>query len=277
MFGFGILTKFVKPYVLIPLLILIILVQGYFLLKPRAHKPDVMRRSIAEQVCWEAADRIDRELEERHGEEMAIAHFKNDPSRFVTEKMIHIMSRKGKFTIPEETLIDNILKKLDFDETQSEVLNDIIVGVKAAGGDLLLDGNVREFRSTQDKAVCTISFAVYDVDTEETLTEFTITRRRFAGPFGTSWHVFMLRCLAWLVIVLALPILGITVVRNVVEMESNVANTVLLLLYGIIGAVLGLLLIGMMGPPWWQWFTIIVTFIFSMMYVWYIAAKLVQG
>jgi len=276
MFGLKILRTIIKPKYIIPILLLIIIIESYFLIRPRARKPQGIQQKVADEACWEASAQMDKKLEKYFGKKIVITRFKNDPSYYITEKMKEIFVKKGNFQIQEETYIDNLLNKIEVDETQSKFASDIINKLRSIGADILITGNVKEFRSTENKAIITLSLKAQNIKENKEIATIEITRKRYSGPFGKSWNSFVFRCIAWFLIIILLPVTFIVPLRNLIEIDSNAMKAVILIFYGLLGMTLGILLIGHMGPTWWGWLTVIVTFITSFIYVWWFSSRLVE-
>lgn len=194
---------------------------------------------------------------------IAVVHFSNDPSDFVTETVREAANKQGGFHVVKSSLTDRFCKMVGRvndgvstrEQAISETLGDGVEGV--------LWGRVNRLENERDGATFTGDYELYDLRKGqpgysgkirqstvpgrfETAKDMDQTAGNYRLPLyshasGVPWHI---RFLLFVVAVLLLPVVTISFIRTMVAKKSNGVNAFVLGIYTTVDLILAFFMVG---------------------------------
>lgn len=239
-------------------LALFILWQAWDHFGPRKPELGPPLRQLADRVMPTAV----AELREKRASlrSVALLHLENDPSDYVTEQLRAAIERNNVFDLPDTTLGYKIRNDLRLRHDSYGSPEPALAAAAARGGvQGVLFGTVHALDSDA-RGRTWIDLELQLADVAQKRVVFTGRYTGQSGGGGGSVGVsrnpttdggFRLdRLLAWVVVVLLLPVFTIAFIRAMVRRRSNGANVFTLGVYTTVDAALAYLLLGV-ALSWW--------------------------
>ncbi|MFW6106583.1 MAG: hypothetical protein ACOC8H_00310 [bacterium] len=243
---------------------------GWTTLGPRKPEVGPARQKLATQ----AIEEIVETLRQNRGEaqNVVLLHFANDPSDHFTNQLRSVIERRGTLNLQDRTLMEKVRNQLELRHPPCSSTDEAAEEAAEAGADAALYGEINRFESFPGGARIDVNYwlvssggeviypGVYVHDTSpppppppkagaevgdtEKATEFEATE-------STPWFK---RGLAWLVVVLLLPVFTFAFIRHMVGKESNRTNAAMLSIYTLADGILAYLLVGAALDGFWPIF-----------------------
>lgn len=221
---------------------------GWQHLGPRKPEIGPVRNHLANKAAGEIAET----LRQNRGEvyDVVLLHFTNDPTDYFTDSLRRKIEQRGIFDLRDRTFLEKLRNKLNLRHPtcdSSDAGAKVAEQRKAQG---ILIGTVKSFESYPGGSKIEVAYELVSKDG-------TIA---YAGQYAKESSAFFLkpevmqesvqsiawfqRGLAWLVLVLLLPVFTISFIRTMARRRSNKSNAFVLAVYTIIDAILAWFLIG---------------------------------
>lgn len=230
---------------------------GWQHLGPETPKVDPELADAAKTVIAQ----IVTDLREHRGSvrHVAVLRFDGDGSGAITEGLRERIEFSGVLDIEPTALMTRARKHLNLREPSFGDLDEAL----AEGKDLdvagVIFGKIRRFETVADGVAWDIDVGFGDVAAKNSLMQKTYSKDDSAtaagaaaaavedGSDGYSWFT---RSLAWVLIVLLLPVVTISFIRAAVRRKSNGVNAFVLCVYTLCDAALACLMVGAALASW---------------------------
>ncbi|MCY2927906.1 MAG: hypothetical protein NTV86_00140 [Planctomycetota bacterium] len=230
---------------------------------PEEPRIDSARTKALESVIADIA----RDLQgSRKGlRQVAMLQFQGDGSGIITDSLRSKLEYVGVFDLESRGVTTKLRRKLGLREPAYGTADEAIREGNSLGAKGVLAGNVRRFESVPGGAAYDVEVTLCDVTSRETVFNKTYKRDDSAKPSVSSaagmkdsaapkaddatpsWFT---RGLAWLLLVLLLPVFTIAFMRGMMRQKSNKTNVVVLGLYTVADGVMGFLFLGAAISSW---------------------------
>ncbi len=228
---------------------------GWTHLGPR--KPDVgpLRQQVAEQVIPQAVEDI--RLGRQEVRSAALLHLANDPSDFVTDRLRAAIEAAGVLDLRDRTFTAKVRNVLRLRHPAYGDLESALARAKSLGVDAVLFGRVERFESSPKGAQFDLDLTLATVANGQVVFTKRYSKDMATGLLSHPAVQEQMRAvrpsqrfLAWVVIVLLLPVFTIAFIRAMVRKESNRVNAFTLTVYTVVDTLLAYLLLGAALTGW---------------------------
>ena len=225
---------------------------------------DESRKEVARLGVSQMVANIRSNTDEYHGpKKIAVVHFANDPSDFVTDTVREAVADQGGFQVVKSSLADRLCKLVGRVNDGVSTREQAIRQTKDDGLDAVLWGRVNRLENERDGATFTGDYELYDLrrgrsgysgkirqstvpgrfatDRDVVQTAENYCRPLSARTFGVPWHI---RFLLFVIAVLLLPVVTILFIRTMVAKKSNGINAFVLGIYTAIDLILAFFMVG---------------------------------
>ena len=243
---------------------------GWVNLGPR--KPDVgpLRKELADT----AISKIVEDIRQKRGDlrDVVLLHFANDPSDYFTDRLRSVIEQRGVLDLRDMTLWEKVRRQLNLRISSPASREEAIESGRSAGSQGVLFGSLSVFESTPGGASVDVAYHLGDVKTGKVAYtgRFRDGSSNALSPAAVKAAVqkfpWFQRGLAWLVLVLLLPVFTIAFIRTMVREQSNRRNAFVLAIYTVVDAVLAWLLVGAALASWWSVLIFIVAVVAAFLY-----------
>ncbi len=225
----------------------------------RPHRAELgpIRQAFADRII----PVIVNELRQSKGtvQQVAVLHFANDPTDYFTNQFRATVEHGGSFDLRDRTLGEKISDTLGQRSTAYGTKETALARAKSLAAPAVIFGTIHTFESDGTSATLDAEVTLANVSTGEIL--FTKRYNKDTTPFtalaagvasitlGIPWYQ---RLVAWILIVVLLPVFTIAFIRTMVRKKSNRSNAFVLAVYTV-AAVLLAYLAGVCGfSSWWS-------------------------
>ena len=263
MFG-NVLVRFVSAafwlacfrYVGTLLFLIVALGVGWYALGPEKPEADPARRSVADRAIASAVG----DLRRNRGDikRVAVMHFRNDNTDYMTLKLRESLSSSGIFDVENAGFGEKLRNLLSLRNPECFSVDQAVKLGKDAGMHAVIIGNVETFESLDGGAILKGTIRMVDVRTGNVISDIALrenTTETFASQLQkaaeipqlryeaerTPWY---LRFLIFVVIVLLLPVVTISFLRHMVAKRSNGRNAFVLAIYTVIDVIIAFFMVG---------------------------------
>ncbi len=251
------------------------LFEGYHLLAPSGDSLGGIRRDLAEQVCGKAVD----ELPKMNGvPSLAVLNLAGDDQGLVTEILRARLEASGEFRLMEPGFFRKLLREFGKEEAPVSRLADAVDMARKLGVDLVLFGELPEFKASADRAAIRLELRMAERATGQALFARSYSESVGSGPGRFSWRARMAgsakgrRIFIWVAFTLLLPLLTVPLIRRIISVESNLVNLVLLVAYTAVDLALAFFLTGFWIPGIWTAVVLLLALAASALYNYVIAS-----
>lgn len=218
--------------------------------------------SALEDVCERVVKRIVDDLKTNAGEirQVTLGVLDDDPDEQVTQRLQQALTAGGVFEVKEKTTWEKALEQAGFVVKPGGILERVAASARGGDGKQgVLFGKVWQLEDRHGGAIVDVEITLaraaagsvdfsrrYVVDTSRPPTADDGDSAT-PGKSSFSWRAFgswLLRLLAWAMLVLLLPVFTISFLRLMVAKQSNGANAFTLVIYLFVDAVLAVFLVG---------------------------------
>jgi len=228
---------------------------GWTNLGPRKPEVGPLRQELADT----AIPKIVEDIRQHRGElrDVVLLHFGNDPSDYFTERLRETIEQRGILDLRDRTFTEKVRKQLTLRISSPSSAEEAIEHGASAESQGVLFGDIASFESTPDGAVLDVTYHLADVKTGKVI--YTGTFKDGTGDTNVSLAAvkeavqkfpWFQRGLAWLVLVLLLPVFTIVFIRTMLRKKSNRTNAFILAIYTLVDAILAFLLVGAALSGW---------------------------
>jgi hypothetical protein len=245
---FGLLGRaFVKPIVVV-VIGLSLLFEGYHLFGPAEDSLGFMRRSLVDRVCTKVVDDLPR----KNGvASVAVLDFAGDVQGFISNHLRERIAAAGEFKVLDEIFFRKLLREFGKDQGPITRLADAVEAARAIGVDLVVFGEIPEFAARQEAAALSMEVRVAERASGQAVFAQSYRERLGDTWLGSAyWRARIAdsskgrRIFIWVAFTLLLPLLTIPLIRRLVAVDSNMVNLAWLLGYTIVDVLFALLLTG---------------------------------
>jgi hypothetical protein len=237
----------IKPVVVIAVGISM-LFEGYQLMTPTTSNVLAVRTDLAEQVCERAVD----DLPKSDGvPTLAVLNLAGDDQGVVREILRDRLEASGEYRMMEPGFFRKLMREFGREEDPVSRLEDAVDMARKLGVDLVVFGEIPEFKARKDEAAIRLELRMAERRTGEAVFAHSYSEKIGGDrPGRSSWRAHMAasskgrRIFVWVAFALLLPLLTVPVIRRVVSVESNLVNLALLVGYTAVDSVLALWLTG---------------------------------
>ena len=215
--------------------------------RPEADRP---RKNIANRAIIKLVEDLRRERGEI--KEVAVMHFKNDGSDYVTDSLRDKLATSGVFEVSEPGFLEKIGSVLKLRNKGAFSTKEAVKYGRSFEVQAVITGNLERFESMKNGAVIKGTVRIISIPEGKIIAEipvnensagsiFTIEERSDLVKPGTTvkvnypWHI---RFLIFVMVVLLLPVLSISFIRYMVAKRSNGCNAFVLGIYTFIDLIL---------------------------------------
>lgn len=233
--------------------------QGWKYLSPGGADIDPARDRIAKR----AAKQVVEDLRARRGAIRAalLLHFVGDSTDTVTEAVRAAIHYTGVLELKGKSLLDKGRKLVHVRAPSYGSLPEALRQAQGQAVQGVIFGKVSRFESVSGGAAIDLELTLADVASGS-----EVFRRQYklddsggaaegdgaaAGAAGRGFFSWVGLILAWVLVVLLLPVFSISFIRTMVTRKSNRANAFTLAVYTLADAVLALLLVGAAAVATW--------------------------
>jgi hypothetical protein len=240
-------------------------------LGPRKAEVGPLRKELADT----AVSKIVEDIRLNRGDlrDVVLLHFANDPSDYFTDRLRSVIEQRGTLDLRDMTLSEKLWRQLGFRISAPASNREAIEVGRAADAQGVLLGSLAVFESTPGGASMDVTYHIGDVKTGKV----AYTGRFQDGASDTDVSLanvkeavqkfpWFQRGLAWLVLVLLLPVFTIVFIRTMVRQRSNRRNAFILAIYTVVDALLAWLLVGAALASWWSVLIFIVAVVAAFLY-----------
>jgi len=201
--------------------------------------------------------KIINDLRDNRGQmrHVALLQFAGDNSGFVTEKLRAKIEFTGLFDLEPKGLMSKVRDLLNLRTPSYSTLDQAVSEGGSLGVEGVIYGNVRRLESIDGEASWDIDVSLCDTDSrravmDKTYAEGGLIRNASLSVQGAAVDdpvesfPWLTRILAWVLMVLLLPVFSIAFIRAAVRKKSNRVNAFVLFVYTASDAALGCLLVG---------------------------------
>jgi len=244
---------------------------GWVNLGPRKPEVGPLRKELADA----AVSKIVEDIRQNRGDlrDIVLLHFANDPSDYFTDRLRSVIEQRGVLDLRDKTFLEKVRRQLNLRISSPASSEEAIESGRSAGSQGVLFGNLSVFESTPDGASVDVAYQLGDVKTGKV----AYTGRFQDGASGTAVSLttvkeavqkfpWFQRGLAWLVLVLLLPVFTIAFIRTMVRQQSNRRNAFVLAIYMVVDALLAWLLVGAALASWWPVLVFVVAVLAAFLY-----------
>lgn len=233
--------------------------QGWKYLAPGGEDIDPTRSRIAKRVAKQAIE----DLRAGRGaiRSAMLLHFVGDSTDTVTREVRAAIDYTGVLELKGESLLDKGRKLVHVSPPSYGTLAEALQQAQGQAVQAVIFGKVARFESVPGGAAIDLDLSLADVASGSV----AFTRRytfddsggareggdAALGLAGRGFFSWMTRVLAWLLVVLLLPVFSIGFIRAMVTKKSNRANAFTLAVYTLADAALALLLVGRAAVATW--------------------------
>lgn len=228
---------------------------------PEKFEPSPSREKATERIVSQMLLKI----RENRGEMKTalLPNFEGDKTGCFSDCLRSKIKHSGILDVKEKPLLDKIRTRLNLKLNDKLAANDIVCSAKEDGVDCVLWGTLERFeevdsgvmikgewrivKTSDGKVVYTDTFE-YDTITSTTakirqsVSELATDTSSSAGPFTSiAWQI---RVLAFLVVMLLLPVFTFMFIRAMVVKRSNKVNAFLLGIYTVVDMVFAFFMVG---------------------------------
>lgn len=230
-------------------------------------KPEIdeSRKEVARAGISQMIDNIRRHTHDESGlKKIAIVHFSNDPSDFVTETVREAVREvQGGFQVVKSSFADGFCKMVGRVNDGVSTREQAIHETQGDGVDGVLWGRVHRLENERDGATFIGDYELYDLRREQPVYSGKIQQSTVPGRFeaaqnmprpagsylislgshvsGMPWYI---RFLLFVVAVLLLPVVTISFIRTMVAKKSNGINAFVLGIYTTVDLILAFFMVG---------------------------------
>ena len=237
------------------LIVVVMLWLGWYLLGPNKPVANEARQTIANRSIAKTVE----ELREKRGgiRRVAVLHFENDPTDYVTLRLREVLSSSGAFDVDDTGFCEKLRNLLSLRNPGCFSTTDAMRYGKSNGLQAVVIGELEQFESRKDGAVLigTVRMVnvatgeIIDVPLKEDTTVAVANQIKKATDFPKlraeaelmPWY---LRFLSFVAIALLLPVITISFIRHMVAKKSNGCNAFVLALYTVIDAIFAFFMVG---------------------------------
>ncbi|HUW35573.1 MAG TPA: hypothetical protein VM223_28515 [Planctomycetota bacterium] len=221
------------------------------------HKPEAgpVRRQLADELVATIADDI--RVSQPVVRQAALLHFENDPSDYFTDRLRAVIEQNGTFNLTDRTAADKLRNVLQLRHPAYGSKDDACTRGRKLGVPGVIYGTIYSFESFSGGAKIDVDVTVADPASDDVIFQKRYSKdttlAALAGPAVQEKMAkvpWVTRGLAWLVVVMLLPVFTIGFIRTMVRKESNRVNGFTLAIYTIADAILAFLLVGA-ALTWW--------------------------
>jgi len=181
----------------------------------------------------------------------ALLHFENDPTDYFTERLRAEIEQTGAFDLQDRAVGEKMRGLLNLRHASYASMEDATSRGRSLDAAGVVFGVLHAFNSISGGAKIDVTVTVADSKSGDVIFtkryEKDISLASLAGPLvqeEVRRAPWVTRGLAWLVIVLLLPVFTISFIRSMVRKESNRSNAFTLAIYTVADAILAFLLVG---------------------------------
>ena len=229
---------------------------GWVNLGPRKPEVGPLRKELADT----AVSKIVEDIRQNRGDlrDVILLHFANDPSDYFTDRLRSVIEQRGVLDLRDMTFWEKVRRQLNLRISSPASSEEAIESGRSAGSQGVLFGNLTVFESTPDGASVDVVYHLGDVKTGKLVYtgrfqdgSSSSTLSPAAVKAAVQKFPWFQRSLAWLVLVLLLPVFTIAFIRTMLRKKSNRSNAFILGIYTLVDAILAFLLVGAALSGWW--------------------------
>lgn len=229
---------------------------------------DESRKKVARAGISQMIDEICRHTDicyhtdDERPQKIAVVHFSNDPSDFVTETVRYAARKQGRFRV-KSSFADRFCKMVGRVNEGVSTREQAIHETQGDGVEGVLWGRVHRLENERDGATFIGDYELYDLRREQPVYSGKIQQSTVPGRFeaaqnmprtagnylisldshvsGMPWYI---RFLLFVVAVLLLPVVTISFIRTMVAKKSNGINAFVLGIYTTVDLILAFFMVG---------------------------------
>ncbi len=228
---------------------------GWDSLGPRKPEAGPARRELAGEMTPEML----HDLHENRGSvrNAALLHLRNDPTDYITNSLRSTIEHSGIFDLRDTTSAYKARSLFRMRHRTYDTLDKALERGRSLDAESVIFGTVHAFESSPEGAVVDIEITLAETASGDTLLNKRYNRKlpasalsAVSGVRAGSAATWLTRLLAWVLIVLLLPVVSISFIRAMVRKESNGINVSMLGIYTAFDVLLAFLLLGAAPASW---------------------------
>lgn len=243
-------------YIGTTLFLVVVLGLGWSALGPQKPTPDTARQSVADKVIASAADDLRRERGDI--KRVAVMHFRNDSTDYLTLQFREKLSSSGTFDVNDTGVAEKFRNLLSLRNPGCFSVAEAVKYGRDAEVQAVIIGDVDTFESIDSGAILKGTIRMVDVRTGNIISEIAFhenSTKTFAAKMRKAVEMpqlqheassmpWYLRFLLYVSVVLLLPVVTIAFIRQMVAKRSNGCNAFVLSIYTVIDAIIAFFMIG---------------------------------
>ena len=218
-------------------------------LGPRKPEIGPVRKQVADEEIAKIVE--DLRGSQKATPQVALLHFANDPSDYFTDTLRSSIEQSGTLDIVDRSAGEKLRNVLRLRQLSYASKEDAAAFGKKRGVNGVLFGRIQQFESFSGGAKIEVEVTLIDSASGDVIFAKRYSKdtslAAVAGPAikeEVEKVPWVTRGLAWLVVVLLLPVFTISFIRAMVRKESNRLNGFTLAVYTVVDAILAFLLVG---------------------------------
>jgi hypothetical protein len=234
------------------------IVQSYYFMVPGPRELDTVRKKIAQSLVEKVVYAFPSL---GLNKKCLVLPLENDPNGEITELLRETLASTGKMTVPSRSIMEKIFKELKLEIQGMTDLEEAYNIGQSAKVDLVLTGQIPKLEQDQHTASGSIDIQLLDISSNTVVFAQTFEHSISKSVLSPSYVKARIqdsaiwgRVFSWLVICLFLPWALISLVKRILEQESNVYNVSMLAGITLIDVVVALSLMGFEITSFWSWF-----------------------
>lgn len=243
---------------------------GWTTLGPRKPEVGPARQKLASQAIEEMVETLRKNRGD--AQNVVLLHFANDPSDQFTDQLRSVIEHRGTFNLQDRTFMEKVRNQLELRHPSCGSTDEAAAQAEAAGADAALYGEINRFESFPGGAKIDVNYWLVSADGEVIYPGIYVDDTSAPPPpppkegpkvgdteeeaeFETTESIpWFKRGLAWLVVVLLLPVFTFAFIRHMVSKQSNRTNAAMLSIYTLADGILAYLLVGAVLAGFWPIF-----------------------
>jgi len=225
-------------------------------LAPETPQIGSQRKELADQIIPAIVEDI-RQTPQRV-RPIVLFHFTNDASGYFTSRLRNVTQERGVLDLTSRTLSERARNTLGLRQQEFKGRADAIEQARQLGAAGILFGQVHVFESWESGAKIDVEVTLASTSDSESLFSKRYTKATGSEPIDSphtsdtsTTFPTLQRCVAWILLVLLLPVFSVGFIRAMVVRNSNATNAFVLGVYTLADALLAWLMVGATLTSWW--------------------------
>ncbi len=256
--------------------VLVVIAQGWMLVRSRPLPLDPARRALVEDAARQLAERLPAAPSGRPS--LVVARFESDPTGVVTEAVRRAIDRAGRYAVRPASLWENVKRELGIENDELALEAAVTAAGSRLDSEYLVAGRVRSLAARTDRDEAVLEAIL--VETREPSQPVSLTaevvhdRGRSQAAARVTSYAWPIRLVAWLALVLLLPLALAPWLHRALARQSNAVNLGLLLGLAFVGTAAAYAMMGFQLERGWAALLLVAAAVTALAYNWVVLDKM---